>query len=112
MARRRKPSWGRSFGGLGMVHPRIGSLRRTLVSSVLRGDSAVDQQGLVRGSAMNASAGADSGRIMAWQWPDTSSIKQNECLPISRSAIESSERPTAIVGQSLSGESRPEGVLI
>ena len=46
------------------------------------------------GSAMNASTGADSGRIMAWKRPDTPSTEQKNRLPISRSAIESSRRPT------------------
>jgi len=36
----------------------------------------------------------DSGRIMAWQRPDTPSAEQNECLPISRSAIGLPKSPT------------------
>ena len=39
--------------------------------------------------------------IMTWEWRDTLSIEQNECLLSSRSAIDSSGRPTAVVGQGL-----------
>ncbi len=45
------------------------------------------------------------GGIMDWQRPHTPSPEQEECLLISRSAIDLSERPTAVVGRTPSGKS-------
>jgi len=53
----------------------------------------------LRGSPMNAPTQGVLGGIMAWQRPGTPSTEQKECLPTSRSAIDSSERPTAADGQ-------------
>jgi len=64
-----------------------------------------DGDGL-RGSPMNAPKQGVLGCIMAWQRPDTPSAERRECLLISRSAIDSSERPTAVVGRRPSGKSR------
>ncbi len=61
---------------------------------------------IARRSAMNASTGAASGNMMARRRADIPSAEQKECLLISRSVIESSERPTAVVGWKLSGKSR------
>ena len=55
---------------------------------------------------MNTATQAALGCNMAWEWPDPAAIEQKNYLLISRSAIESSERPTAVVGQSPSGKSR------
>ncbi len=60
----------------------------------------------LRGSRMNASAQATLGDIMPWKRSDRAAIEQKKCLPIFRSVIEPSERPTAVVGQSPSGKSR------
>ena len=43
---------------------------------------------------------------VVWQWPDAPSAEHEECLLSSRSVIESSERPTADVGENLSRKSR------
>lgn len=51
------------------------------------------------GSAGNGSTAVDSGRIMAWKRPDSPAVEQRSHLPISRSAVESSESPTAVVGR-------------
>ena len=48
------------------------------------------------------------GGIMAWQRQDTPSAEQRKCLLISRLAIDSSERPTAVVGRGPSGKSRAD----
>ena len=45
------------------------------------------------GSPMNAPMQGVLGGIMAWQRPDAPSAEQEECLPISRSAIYLLERP-------------------
>ncbi len=63
-----------------------------------------DGNGL-RQSATEASTQAVSGTIMAGQRPDTARTEQRR-LPIPRSAIESSERPMAVVGRGPSGKSR------
>ena len=55
------------------------------------------------GSATDASMGAASGNSMAWQRPDAPAVEQKEHLLTSRSVVESPERPTAVVGPSLSG---------
>ncbi len=47
---------------------------------------------------MNASKPDVLGGIMGGQWPETPSTEQIECLRSSRSAIESSERLTAVGG--------------
>ena len=55
---------------------------------------------------MNGPTQGVLGDIMVCERPDTPSAEQKEGLLISRSAIDSSERPTAVVGQGLSGKSR------
>jgi hypothetical protein len=55
---------------------------------------------------MAASDQAVSGNITAGQWVGTPSSKQEESLPVSGSAVESSERLAAVVSQSPSGKSR------
>ena len=57
------------------------------------GEGGGDGDGL-RGSPMNAPTQGVLGDIMAWQRADIPSAEQKECLLISRSAIDSSERPT------------------
>ena len=52
----------------------------------------------LRGSAMNPSTQAALGEIMARQRPDTPSTEQKECLPISRSVVESPERSKTRLG--------------
>ena len=69
------------------------------------GEGGGDGDGL-RGSPMNAPTQGVLGSIMAWQRPGTPSTEQKECLPIPPSAIESSERPMAVVGRRPSGKSR------
>ena len=69
------------------------------------GKSGGDADGL-RGSPMNASAGAALGKIMARKRPDCLADEHRECLLISRSTIESSRMPMAVVGRKLSGKSR------
>lgn len=49
------------------------------------------------------------GDIMAWKQPDPAAIERNKCLQKPKIAIESSERPTAVVGWRPSGKSRLEG---
>jgi len=46
------------------------------------------------------------GEIMTWRRWDYLVVEQKTCLLTSRSVVESSERPTAVVGQGLSGKSR------
>ena len=58
------------------------------------------------GSAMNASTQAALGCNMAWKRSYPAVIEQKECLPIPRSTIDSSQRPTAVVGWKPSGKSR------
>ena len=60
----------------------------------------------LRGLPVNTFAQGVSGEVMAQERSDTPSIERRRCLPISPSAIESSERPTAVVGHSPSGKSR------
>ena len=73
------------------------------------GEGESDSERL-RGSSMNAPTQGVLGDTMAHQRSNRAAIEQKERLPISRSAIESSERPTAVVGQSLSGKSRNKGL--
>ena len=68
-------------------------------------ESRRDGDGL-RGSPINAPTQGVLGGIMAWQRPDTPSAEQKKCLLISRSAIDTSERATAVVGRRPSGKSR------
>jgi hypothetical protein len=55
---------------------------------------------------VNASASVGLGDIMAEDWPNTPVLRQKKRLRVLRSPLESSERPTAIVGQSSSEKSR------
>ncbi len=64
----------------------------------------------LRESPMNAPTQGILGDIIAWKRPDTPSTEHKECLLISRSAIESSERPTAVVGRRPSGKSRSQTI--
>ena len=64
-----------------------------------------DGTGLL-GSAMNASTGVDSGRIVASERPVIPSIEQNESLQTPQSVVESSGGPTAALGPGSSGKSR------
>ncbi len=66
----------------------------------------------LRGSPMTASEQAVSGNITARQRVDTPSSKQEKSLPVSGSAVESSERLAAVVGQNPSGKSRPNRLRI
>ena len=50
--------------------------------------------------------GAASGNIMARKRPDLLAVEQKRHLLISRSVIESSERPTAVLGWRPSGKSQ------
>ena len=61
------------------------------------------------GSAINASTQAALRSNMAWKRSYPAAIEQNKCLLISRTAIESSERPMAVVGQRPSGKSQHKG---
>ena len=60
----------------------------------------------LRGSPVNAPTQGISGDIMARKRPATPSTDQRECLLVPRSAIESPERPTAVVGHGPSGKFR------
>ena len=60
----------------------------------------------LRGSPMNASAQGVLGEIMSPKRSNTPCAEQKTRLPISRSVINSSERPMAVVGQRPSGKSR------
>jgi len=69
------------------------------------GEGGGNADGL-RGSPMNAPTQGVLGGIIAWQRPDAPSAEHKECLLISRSAIDLSERPTAVVGRRRSGKSQ------
>jgi len=71
----------------------------------ISGGRSGDRTGLL-GSAMNTFRQAAWRCNMAWKRPVPVAIERKTCLPISRSAIESSERLAAVAGQSLSGKSR------
>jgi hypothetical protein len=79
--------------------------RMTQTHEEIAGGRRGDGTGLL-GSAMNASTQAALGCNMAWKRSYPAVIKQKECLPISRSTIDSSQRPTAVVGWKPSGKSR------
>ena len=64
-----------------------------------------DGEGLC-GLAMDASARVGLPAIMARDRPDCPVIQQNWCLWTMESALESSGRPTAVVGRRPSGKSR------
>jgi len=61
-----------------------------------------DGAGLL-GSAMNAATQAALGCNMAWKRSDPAVVEQKKCLLISRSAIESSERPAMVASQGYLG---------
>jgi len=60
----------------------------------------------VRRSGTDGFTQAASGDIMARRRLDYRAVEQMKSLLITRSAVESSGRPTAVVGQRLSGKSR------
>ena len=60
---------------------------------------------------MNASARVSLGEIVVRKRPDSPVIQQNRRLRILGSAIESSERPMAVVGQRLSRKFRLNGLI-
>jgi len=66
---------------------------------------AGDGEGLC-GSAMNACAKAGFDDIMGRRRPDPAAIERNKCLLKPKIVIESSERPTAVLGRRPSGKSR------
>ena len=65
----------------------------------------------LRRPAMKAPPEGVLGGIRACERLDTPSTEQEKCLLISRSAVESRERPTVLVGQRSSGKSRVRTVL-
>lgn len=65
----------------------------------------------LRGLPVNTFAQGVSGEVMAQERSDTPSIERRKCWPISPSAIESSERPTAVVGHSPSWKSQLMAVV-
>ena len=64
-----------------------------------------DGEGLCA-SATDASTQAGRGDSLAWKRPNDLAVEQKTRLPTSQSAIESSERPTAVAGRGLSEKSR------
>jgi hypothetical protein len=72
-------------------------------------EGGVDGDGLC-GSVKNASAGGGLGDIIALGKIDSPVIQQNRRLRMLESALDSSERPTVVVGQRLSRRSRLRGL--
>ena len=77
----------------------------TARSAKAAGEGERNGEGL-RGSPMNASARVGLANIMARKRPEAPSIQQKRRLRMLESAIESSERPMAVVGWKPSGKSR------
>ncbi len=78
------------------------------------GEGGGDADGL-RGSPMNAPTQGILDRIMPQKRPDPAAIRQEKCLPISESGIESLERPMVPmyigIGHSPSGKSLARGQI-
>ncbi len=69
------------------------------------GGDGGDGDGL-RGSPMNAPREGVLDAITTRQRSDTPSVEQKECLRVSKTVVESSERPRTVLGATPSGKSR------